>query len=175
VRNRRVHDVGGRALSHSRRGLPGGSAVAAGLDRRLLLPSGPRRLHHGRRDPDRSRQLGKLVGLSSDQDNAVIAASDIVAHLGQANAASVALAIVSLLLLIGLRHFLPRFPAALLVVVLGIVASWSLDLASHGVNIAGPIPPGLPTFAFPRVGGHELAQLAGSRAASSSSASPTRY
>ena len=72
-----------------------------------------------------------------------------------------ALAVVSLLLLIGLRHFLPRFPAALLVVVLGIVASWSLDLAAHGVTIAGPVPAGLPDFAFPRVGGHDLVQLVG--------------
>ena len=79
----------------------------------------------------------------------------------EANAATVALAAVSLLLLIGLRHFLPRFPAALLVVVLGIVASWSLDLAAHGVAIAGPVPAGLPDFAFPRVGGSDLAQLVG--------------
>lgn len=86
---------------------------------------------------------------------------DIVADLGQANAATVALAAVSLLLLIGLRLFLPRFPAALLVVVLGIVASWSLDLAAHSVNVAGPVPAGLPEFAIPRVGGLELAQLAG--------------
>lgn len=106
-------------------------------------------------------QFGKLVGLSSDQDNAVIAVGDIVADLGQANAATVALAAASLLLLIGLRLFLPRFPAALLVVVLGIVASWSLDLAAHSVNVAGPVPAGLPEFAIPRVGGHELAQLAG--------------
>ena len=93
-------------------------------------------------------QFGKLVGLSSDQDNAVIAVGDIVADLGQANAATVALAAASLLLLIGLR-LLPRFPAALLVVVLGIVASWSLDLAAHSVNVAGPVPAGLPEFAIP--------------------------
>ena len=106
-------------------------------------------------------QLGKLVGVSSDQDNAVIAAADEVAHLSSANAATAALAAVSLLLLIGLRHFWPRFPAALLVVVLGIAASWSLDLAAHGVTIAGPVPAGLPDFAFPRVGGRDLAQLVG--------------
>ena len=45
--------------------------------------------------------------------------------------------------------------------VLGIVASWSLDLAAHGVTIAGPVPAGLPDFAFPRVGGHDLVKLVG--------------
>jgi MFS superfamily sulfate permease-like transporter len=66
-----------------------------------------------------------------------------------------------LLLLIGLRLVQPRFPAALVVVVLGIIASWSLDLAAHGVAIAGPVPSGLPDFAFPGIGGHAFAQLAG--------------
>ena len=106
-------------------------------------------------------QLGKLVGLSSSQDNAVVAVADEVAHLGNANAATAALATVSLVLLIGLRQVAPRFPAALLVVVLGIVASWSLDLAAHGVSTAGPVPAGLPELAFPRVGGHDLVQLVG--------------
>jgi high affinity sulfate transporter 1 len=106
-------------------------------------------------------QLGKLVGISSEHDNAVVAAVDIVGHLHQANAATLLLATGSLILLVVLRHFLPRFPAALLVVVLGIVTSWSLDLVAHGVTIAGPVPAGLPDVAFPRVGGHELAQLVG--------------
>ena len=65
-------------------------------------------------------QFGKLVGVSSDEDNKVIALGDIVANLGQANAATVALAVAAFVLLIGLRHFWPRFPAALLVVVLSI-------------------------------------------------------
>ena len=106
-------------------------------------------------------QLGKLVGLSSEHDNAVLAAGDIVAHLHKSNASTLALAVGSLVLLVVLRRFLPRFPAALLVVVLGIGASWVLDLAAHGVDIAGPVPAGLPDFAFPRIGGDELAQLVG--------------
>jgi sulfate permease, SulP family len=106
-------------------------------------------------------QLGKLVGLTSEHDNKVIAVGDIVWHLGEANGATVALAVFSLLLLVGLRRLAPRFPAALLVVVLGIVASWSLDLAAHGVTIAGPVPAGLPDFAFPRVGGQDLVKLVG--------------
>ena len=106
-------------------------------------------------------QLGKLVGLSSEHDNAVLEAGDIVAHLGRANAATVVLAGASLLLLVVLRLVQPRFPAALLVVVLGIAAAWSLDLAAHGVAVAGPVPSGLPDFAFPGVSGHLLAQLVG--------------
>jgi high affinity sulfate transporter 1 len=106
-------------------------------------------------------QLGKLVGVTSEYDNKVLAAGDIVWHLGEANGATAALALASLLLLVGLRRLAPRFPAALLVVVLGIVASWSLDLAAHGVSIAGPVPAGLPDFTFPRIDGHDLVKLVG--------------
>jgi len=84
----------------------------------------------------------------------------MVGPLAQANAATIALAVLSLVLLIVPRHFFPRFPAALLVVTLGIVLSWWLDLASHGVTIAGPVPAGLPDVAIPRVGADDLAQLA---------------
>jgi len=106
-------------------------------------------------------QLGKLVGLSSDHENAVAAAADVVAHLGRANVATVVLAAISLLLLVGLRLVQPRFPAPLLVVVLGIAASWALDLAGHGVAVAGSVPSGLPELEVPHVSGHVLAQLVG--------------
>src|SRR4051794_31691171 len=105
-------------------------------------------------------QVGKLVGLSSEHDNAVVAAGDVVIRLGQANGPTVVLSLVALVLLVGLRHFWPRFPATLLVVVGSIVASWSLDLASHGVKVAGDIPAGLPSLGLPRVDSGDLVQLA---------------
>ncbi|MFZ0325172.1 MAG: SulP family inorganic anion transporter [Actinomycetes bacterium] len=106
-------------------------------------------------------QFGKLFGLSSDQSNAVLALVDMVSQLGHANPATVAVALVSLVLLFVLGRWLPRFPAALVVVVLGIVASWALDLAAHGVAITGTVPSGLPSFALPRVDGGQVAQLIG--------------
>jgi len=106
-------------------------------------------------------QFGKLLGLSSSRDNKIIAVGDNVLHLNQANVATVLLAAVSLMLLIGLRHFAPRFPAALLVVILGIAVTWWLDLASHGVATMGEVPSGLPELEFPRVGFRDWLQLAG--------------
>ena len=46
-------------------------------------------------------QFGKLLELSSSHDNKIIAVGDIVTRLNQANVATVILAAVSLLLLIG--------------------------------------------------------------------------
>ena len=106
-------------------------------------------------------QLSKLVGVSSDHKNVILATGDIVAHLDQANAATVTLGVACLVLLIALRHWAPRFPAALLVVVLSIAVSWALDLAGHGVKIAGPVPAGLPELTLPRVDSGDLLQLTG--------------
>ena len=105
-------------------------------------------------------QLGKLVGLSSDEDGAVREALDILRHLGDANPATVAVGAVSLLLLIVLARISKRIPGALLLVVAGIAASWALDLASHGVAVTGPVPSGLPSLTVPDVSRSDMGTLA---------------
>ena len=87
--------------------------------------------------------------------------ADIVWHLGDGQRGHGGPGVVSLLLLVGLRRLVPRFPAR--------SSSWcsassspgALDLAAHGVNIAGPVPAGLPDFAFPRIDGSDLVKLVG--------------
>jgi high affinity sulfate transporter 1 len=59
---------------------------------------------------------------------------------------------VSLALLFGLEKFVPKIPAALVVVVLGIVVSGVLGLESYGVHIVGEIPAGLPSIGLPGIG-----------------------
>jgi len=46
-------------------------------------------------------------------------------------------------------------------VVLGIAASWALDLAGKGVSVTGPVPSGLPRFSLPHIGASDLRDLAG--------------
>jgi high affinity sulfate transporter 1 len=110
-------------------------------------------------------QLGKLVGVSSDADGAIQEVVDIVRHLGAANVATVVVAVLSLGLLVGVGKLGRHIPGALLLVVLGIVASWALDLQGQGVSVTGPVPSGLPGFALPRVGGSELRDLTAAAAA----------
>ena len=54
---------------------------------------------------------------------------------------------------------MPGVPAALVVVVAAIGCSWAFDLAAHGVAVVGAIPPGLPSFAVPGPGWHDLLTL----------------
>jgi high affinity sulfate transporter 1 len=62
-----------------------------------------------------------------------------------ASLATVAVSVVAIAAMLVLKHRIPRFPAALGVVVVGIAASVLLGLPSHGVATIGTIPPGLPS------------------------------
>jgi sulfate permease, SulP family len=96
-------------------------------------------------------QLSKLTGVSSDVEGDVKEAIDIILHLGEANPWTIGVSVLSLALLVVLHRIAPRLPGALIVVVLGMLASWGLDLASHGVDLTGPVPAGLPELGRPDV------------------------
>ena len=105
-------------------------------------------------------QLGKLVGISSDEDGAIREALDILGHLDEANGATVVVAVLALGLLVTGARISRRIPGALVLVILGIAASWILDLASRGVTVTGPVPAGLPSFDVPEVSRSDLGTLA---------------
>ncbi len=104
-------------------------------------------------------QLGKLLGISSDAEGTVPETVDIVGHLGSANGATVLVGLLSLALLVVAGRISRRLPGALAVVVLGIAASWALDLAAHGVSVTGPVPRGLPSLELPDVSRADLGTL----------------
>lgn len=104
-------------------------------------------------------QLSKLTGVASDVEGEVKKAVDIVLHLGEANPWTVAVGLVSLVLLFLLKRLAPRFPGALLVVLVAMLASWGLDLASHGVDLTGSVPAGLPQLGRPDIDAGQLTAL----------------
>ena len=104
-------------------------------------------------------QLGKLVGVSSDKSGTIRETADILSHLGDGNGATIVVAALSVGLLIILGRVSKRIPGALILVVVGILASWALDLASHGVAITGRVPSGLPSLTVPDVSRSHLGSL----------------
>jgi SulP family sulfate permease len=62
---------------------------------------------------------------------------------------TLAVGIVMIALLVGLERLLPRAPAPLVAVAAGIAAAAVLGLRSHGVEVVGEIPRGLPSFVRP--------------------------
>ncbi len=97
-------------------------------------------------------QLGKLLGLSIDAMDPLPQLWEVITELGSVSGATVAVSVVSLAALFGLRLLMPKLPAALLIVVAAIGLSWAFDFAAHGIAVVGPIPAGLPSFAIPTPG-----------------------
>jgi sulfate permease, SulP family len=96
-------------------------------------------------------QLGKMLGLSIKATDPVPQLAEVANELGDASGATILVSVLALGVLLPARWLAPRVPAALVVVVGGIVASSALDLAGHGVAVVGNVPAGLPSFDVPSV------------------------
>jgi SulP family sulfate permease len=104
-------------------------------------------------------QLGKLLGLSIEAKDPLPQLWEVIRELGSVSGTTVAVSVVSLAALFGLRLLMPKLPAALLVVLAAIGLSWAFDFAAHGIAVVGPIPAGLPSFAIPRPGLADIVRL----------------
>ena len=106
-------------------------------------------------------QLPKLFGFSVDGDGFRAELTGFVRGVadGETVAASLAIGLVGLALILGLGRWLPKVPGVLIAVVLSIVAAVALDLASHGVDLVGELPQGFPPLTLPRIGLSDLGLL----------------
>jgi sulfate permease, SulP family len=96
-------------------------------------------------------QLPKLLGVHIAKTGFLRDLVAVSAELPHAHLATVGVAVAMLALLFGLEHLLPRVPAPLVAVLLGVGASALLGLKDAGVSVVGPIPAGLPAPALPDV------------------------
>jgi high affinity sulfate transporter 1 len=104
-------------------------------------------------------QLGKLLGLSIDAREPLPQLWEVIRELGGVSGATIALALLSLAALFAFRLVMPRLPAALIVVVVAIGLSWTLDFESHGIAVVGRLPAGLPSFDIPTPAVSDVARL----------------
>jgi sulfate permease, SulP family len=98
-----------------------------------------------------STQLPKLFGFKGAHGDFWERMGHFLSHLPETNAASLALGGVALGLLALGKGLLPNRPVALLVVVAGIAAASTFDLAARGVAHLGEVPQGLPWPGLPSV------------------------
>lgn len=94
-------------------------------------------------------QLGTWFSVSYEQDSAVRRAAELVTSVDDAHLATFAVGATAFLFLLASTIWFPKFPAALVVVVVGIAASWIFDWSAHGITSVGAIPSGLPQLAIP--------------------------
>lgn len=96
-------------------------------------------------------QLKHLLGVDLQRNNKIHSlVFDALQQLKDTNLITLAIGIISILILIFFKRFSVKIPAALVVVVLGIFAVQIFNLDQIGVKIVGDIPKGLPNFIVPQ-------------------------
>jgi len=96
-------------------------------------------------------QLPKLFGYSVDANGLVQELLAFLKNLEQTNPWTLAVGLLSLLLILGLKRWAPRIPGVLVAVVVAIAATALFDLAAKGVDTVGMLPQGFPLPSFPKV------------------------
>jgi sulfate permease, SulP family len=104
-------------------------------------------------------QLPKLFGVSGGGDNPFEEVAVLVAQLSEANPWTLAVGAVALGILAVLRRFAPRVPGALVVLVMGILATPLLGLEEVGVSTVGEVPTTIPLPGVPSVSVSDLSHI----------------
>jgi len=96
-------------------------------------------------------QLPKLFGYSVDADGLIQEFVAFLENLDQTNPWTLAVGLLCLFLILGLKRWAPRIPGVLVAVVLAIAVTTLFDLAAKGVDTVGVLPQGFPLPSFPSV------------------------
>jgi sulfate permease, SulP family len=110
-------------------------------------------------------QLGGMLGVSEGSGGTIRKFLHTLAKIPDASAATVAVSLSVVAVIIAARLINRRIPGALIAVIGGIIVSYAADLAGHGVSTLGKVPSGLPTFGVPSVTWSQTLALLGTAGA----------
>ena len=94
-------------------------------------------------------ELPKITGTSTEGSNAWQELFSWLQSLSETDLATLLVGIISLVLIFGLRKVAPKVPGALVLVIVGLLASALLNLGDLGVALVGEVPRGLPSLVLP--------------------------
>jgi SulP family sulfate permease len=94
-------------------------------------------------------QVPKLLGIHLAKQGFFRDVLSLAHHVPETSLITLAVAVATLLVLIGMERLWPHSPAPLVAVGGGIAASWFFGLQIQGVSTVGLIPQGLPSFTMP--------------------------
>lgn len=104
-------------------------------------------------------QLESLFGLDIDTSLYTTDVGAVVRNLGDAHGLTTLIGLITVALVYALRRLVPKIPAPLVAVVLGIVAVIAFDLDQEGVAVVGAIESGVPIPGIPDASFSQLTQL----------------
>ena len=95
-------------------------------------------------------QVGGMFGVPSQEGGTIQKLLETLQAIpSEANAATLVVSVVVLVVIVGLERFNKAIPGALIAVVGAMAASYFLDLRAQGVSTLGTIPGGLPPIGLP--------------------------
>ena len=94
-------------------------------------------------------QVPKLLGIHITKQGFFLDVVSVTQHLPQTSMITLAVALATFAVLIGMERLWPHSPAPLVAVAGGIAAAWLLGLEAQGVSLVGLIPQGLPSITLP--------------------------
>jgi len=94
-------------------------------------------------------QVPKLLGIHIEKAGFFRDLLSVAQHLPETSLLTLAVAVATLVVLVGMERLWPRAPAPLVAVGGAIAASWLFSLQSQGVSIVGLIPQGFPSLTLP--------------------------
>ncbi|MCK0156285.1 sulfate permease [Cellulophaga sp. F20128] len=97
-------------------------------------------------------QIKHLLGADIEGSNKfIILLQNVFQRVAETNMYDLAIGVVGIVIIVGLKSWNKKIPSILLVVILGILTVFFFNLQEYGVKIVGAIPDGLPTFQVPGV------------------------
>ena len=94
-------------------------------------------------------QVPKILGIHIPRGTFVQSLFLTMRGLPKTSVPTLAVGVTTILLLLLVKHFVPKAPAPLLAVAIAISAAYFFGLQHRGVELVGPIPQGLPSFVKP--------------------------
>jgi high affinity sulfate transporter 1 len=104
-------------------------------------------------------QLGGLLGISIAANDFLPRIAEVFSRVTDAHASTIALGSSLLVVLAGLKRFVPALPGPLLAAILGIIATVFFGLEEQGVALVGQVPAGVPLPRLPQLSASDLPQL----------------
>lgn len=104
-------------------------------------------------------QLKHVLGVKTNGEQVHEIVHQIYQQAGEINYITLTVGLLAIGILVGFKKLKTIIPAPLVVVVLGILAAYFLNLNAMGVSILKEVPAGLPSFAIPEINLNALKQL----------------
>jgi high affinity sulfate transporter 1 len=104
-------------------------------------------------------ELPHMLGIPKTGHSFIEQLTNTVRNLPATHSPSLFISGIAIVAILGLEKFFPKFPGALFVVIGMMMASAYLKWESHGIEVIGNVPSGLPEFGFPKLGWNEMLNL----------------